>query len=98
MITTKQRANLRAMANTMEPIMQIGKDGLSQNSIKQINELFDAREIFKINVLKNCDFTPRELASQIQEQTNCEIIQCIGLKLVVYKKSTKKGFKHIQLD
>ena len=52
MITTKQRATLRAMANGLDPVMQIGKEGLSDNSIKQINDLFNARELFKITVLK----------------------------------------------
>lgn len=97
MITTKQRAILRALANTLDPVMQIGKEGLSDNSIEQINNLFEARELFKINVLKNCNYTPRELAGMIQEKTNCEIVQCIGLKLVLYKKSTRKNFKHIEL-
>ena len=97
MITTKQRALLRGLANALDPVMQIGKDGLSENSFQQINDLFEARELFKINVLKNCDSTPRELAGEIQRATNCEIVQCIGLKIVLYKKSTKKNFKHIQL-
>ena len=97
MITTKQRATLRALANTLDPVMQIGKEGLSENSIEQIKNLFEARELFKINVLKNCDQTPRELAQEIQELTGCEIVQCIGLKIVLYKKSTKKNFKHIEL-
>ena len=97
MITTKQRATLRSLANVLDPVMQIGKEGLSDNSISQIEGLFEARELFKINVLKNCDYTPRELAGMIQEQTGCEIVQCIGSKIVIYKKSTKKGFKHIQL-
>ena len=98
MITTKQRATLRALANTLDPVMQIGKEGLSENSLIQIKNLFEARELFKINVLKNCDYTPRELATEIQEKTNCEIVQCIGLKIVLYKASTKKGFKHIELN
>ena len=98
MITTKQRATLRALANTLDPVMQIGKEGLTENSLVQIENLFEARELFKINVLKNCDYTPRELAAQIQEKTNCEIVQCIGLKIVLYKMSTRKGFKHIQLN
>lgn len=97
MITTKQRAMLRALANTLDPVMQIGKEGLSENSLEQIKNLFEARELFKINVLKNCDETPRELAQRIQELTGCEIVQCIGLKIVLYKKSTKKNFKHIEL-
>ena len=97
MITTKQRAQLRSLANTLDPVMQIGKEGISENSLIQINGLFNTKELFKINVLKNCDSTPREIAEQIQKATNCEIVQCIGLKVVVYKKSTKKNFKHIEL-
>lgn len=97
MITTKQRALLRGLANTIDPVMQIGKEGLTENSLIQINNLFEARELFKINVLKNCDYAPRELAGLIQEKTGCEIVQCIGLKIVLYKKSTRKNFKHIEL-
>lgn len=97
MISTKQRAQLRSLANVLDPVMQIGKEGVSENSITQINGLFDARELFKINVLKNCDESPKEIASKIQEVTGCEIIQCIGSKIVLYKKSNKKNFKHIQL-
>lgn len=97
MITAKQRASLRSLANTIDPVMQIGKEGLSENSITQINGLFDSKELFKINVLKNCDETPRELATKIQSITNCEIVQCIGSKIVLYKKSNKKKFKHIEL-
>ena len=97
MITTKQRATLRALANTLDPIMQVGKEGLGDNSIEQINNLFEARELFKINILKNCDYTAKELAQQIQQITNCEIVQCIGSKVVLYKKSTRKGFKHIEI-
>ena len=97
MITTKQRATLRALANTIDPLMQIGKEGLTDNSYQEIHNLFEARELFKIKVLKNCDYTPRELAGEIQEKTGCEIVQCIGSRIVLYKKSTRKGFKHIEL-
>ena len=97
MITTKQRAVLRGLANTLDPILQIGKEGITENTWVELDNLFEARELFKIKVLKNCDETPRELAKEIQEKTNCEIVQCIGNKLVVYKKSTRKNFKHIEL-
>lgn len=97
MITAKQRAQLRGIANTMAPVMQIGKEGISENSLIQINGLFESRELFKINVLKNCDASPKELANQIEKETNCEIVQCIGSKIVLYRKSTKKNFKHIEL-
>ena len=97
MITTKQRATLRALANVIDPVMQIGKEGLTENSLVQIKALFEARELFKIKILKNCDYQPKELAEEIQNQTNCEIVQCIGSRIVLYKKSTKKGFKHIEI-
>lgn len=97
MITTKQRAVLRGLANTLDPVLQIGKEGITENSWVEIDNLFEARELFKIKVLKNCDETPRELANQISQKTNCEIVQCIGSRLVVYKKSTNKNFKHIEL-
>ena len=97
MITTKQRAVLRGLANTLDPVMQIGKDGLTENSIAQIDGVFEARELFKINVLKNSDEDTRSLAQKLQEITGCDIVQCIGNKLVVYRKSKKKNFKHIQI-
>ena len=97
MITTKQRAILRGLANTIDPVMQIGKEGLMENSLKQMDGLFEARELFKIKVLKNCDEDVRELASKIQEATGCDIVQCIGSKLVVYRRSKRKNFKHIEI-
>ncbi len=97
MITTKQRALLRGLANTLDPVLQIGKEGITENTWVEIDNLFEARELFKIKVLKNCDFLPRELAGQIQQKTNCDIVQCIGSRIVVYKKSTRKNFKHIEL-
>ena len=68
MITTKQRAYLRSMASTLNPTMQIGKDALKEESIKQIVDMLEARELVKIKVLKNCDNTARELADSIQQQ------------------------------
>ena len=97
MITTKQRAVLRGLANTIDPVMQIGKEGLTENSLKQIDGLFEARELFKIKVLKNSDEDVRGLAQKLQEQTGCDIVQCIGNRLVVYRRSNKKNFKHIEI-
>ena len=97
MITTKQRAILRGLANTLEPVMQIGKEGITENSVKVLEGLFEARELFKINILKNCDESVREIATKIQELTGCDIVQCIGYKLVVYRKSKKKNIKHIEI-
>ena len=97
MITTKQRAFLRSLGTTLGPVMQIGKEGLKDSSIEQIEGLFQARELIKIKVLQNCDFSPKQLADEIQQATNCEQVQVIGGKIVLYRRSTKKGVKHIQI-
>jgi len=83
MITTKQRALLRGLANTLDPVMQIGKEGVTDGTLIQAEALFEARELFKINVLKNSGKTVREVAKILQEKTNCDIVQCIGNKLSV---------------
>lgn len=98
MITTKQRAFLRGLANALEPVMQIGKEGLSENSIEAINSLLEARELVKIKVLNNCDYSPKEMMVQVCEATKAEPVQVIGGMVIVYKKSSKKGFKHIELN
>ena len=97
MITTKQRAVLRGLGNALDPVMQIGKEGISENSIKAIEGLLDARELIKINVLKTCELTPREVMDEICKRLNAEPVQVIGYKIILFKKSTKKNFKHIEL-
>jgi len=98
MITTKQRATLSGLANTLDPVMQIGKDGINEGVLMQAEGLFESRELFKIHVLKNSGKTVREVAQELMEKTNCDIVQCIGNKLVVYRRSNKKDIKHIQLS
>lgn len=97
MITPKQRAVLRALANTLDPVLQIGKEGITEGTKMQAEALFEARELFKIKVLKNCDLTSGEVADEFRKLFNAEIVQVIGSKLSVYKRSSKKDIKHIQL-
>lgn len=97
MITTKQRACLRGLGNALDSVMQIGKDGVSENVVESVNLLLEARELIKIKVLKNCDITPKEVANEIVAQLDAEIVQVIGNTIILYKKSTRKDFKHIEL-
>lgn len=96
-ITTKQRASLRALANALDPVMQIGKEGISENSLEAIEALLQARELIKIKVLKNCPILPKEVCSEVCKKLNACPVQVIGSMVVLYKFSTKKDFKHIEL-
>lgn len=97
MITTKQRAFLRGLGNALEPVMQIGKEGLNENAITSANLLLQARELVKFKVLKNCDEDVKEIANQLAQDLGAETIQVIGNIFILYKKSTRKDFKHIEL-
>lgn len=97
MITTKQRAYLRGLGNALDPVAQVGKEGLNENLITSVQLLLQARELVKIKVLKNCELTAREIADNLSSMLNAEIVQVIGAIIILYKKSTKKNFKHIEL-
>ena len=90
MITSKQRAYLRSLANDIQPIFQVGKNGIEENFIKQVKEALEARELIKIKVLENSGLAAREASNTICEKIGCEGIQAIGSKIVLYKKSSKK--------
>ena len=90
MITGKQRAYLRGLANNMDPIFQLGKNGIEETFLKQIEEALEARELIKIKVLENSGLDTREASNEICEKIGCEGIQAIGSKMVLYKKSSKK--------
>ena len=90
MITGKQRAYLRGLANNMDPIFQLGKNGIEETFLKQIEEALEARELIKIKVLENSGLATREASNSICEKIGCEGIQAIGSKIVLYKKSSKK--------
>ncbi len=90
MITSKQRSYLRSLANTIQPIFQIGKDGGEESFLSQVEDALEAREIIKISVLNNSGLTAREASDIICEELKCEGVQAIGNKLVLYRRSKKK--------
>lgn len=89
-MTTKQRAYLKGLAVNMDPIYQIGKATLTPEITKGVSEALEARELIKINVLKNCLGDINEIAHTLAERTRSEVVQVIGRKIVLYKESTDK--------
>ena len=85
-MTSKERAKLRAEANGLDPIFQIGKEGVTDAVIAQIEDTFNTRELFKIKVhLESSPEDPKEIAAKISEATGCDIIQVIGGTIVVFR-------------
>ncbi len=89
-MTTKQRAYLKGLAMTLDPIYQIGKSALTPEITEGVSEVLEARELIKINVLKNCMDDPKEMASILAERTRSEVVQVIGKKIVLYRESKDK--------
>lgn len=94
-MTSKQRAYLKGLAMTVEPIYQVGKSSLTPEITKGLDEALEARELIKINVLKNCLDDPNEIARIIAERTHSELVQVIGKKIILYRPSKDK--KKIEL-
>lgn len=90
MLTSKQRAQLRGMASTMESILTVGKGGMSEQLIKQASDALLKRELIKGNVLETCEYTAGEAAGLIAGETGAEVVCSIGNRFVLYKKHPKK--------
>ncbi|NLJ57275.1 MAG: ribosome assembly RNA-binding protein YhbY [Tissierellia bacterium] len=93
MLTGKQRSYLKSLANSVEPIMQIGKSGITEMVLKQVDDALTARELIKINVLNNSMLDIKETANVIAEQLGAEYVQSIGNKVVLYRESKEKLIK-----
>ena len=86
-MTSKQRAYLKGLAMTMDPIFQFGKISLTPEHTAAIAEALEARELIKISVLNNCADDPREIAQMVAERSRSQVVQVIGKKIVLYKES-----------
>lgn len=89
MLTSKQRSALRAMANELEPVLQVGKGDIGENLIKQLEGVLEKRELIKVTVLKNCGRTPREVCDELAAKTGADPVQTIGNRFVLYRRSTE---------
>lgn len=92
-LTSKQRAQLRSLANSIETILIVGKDGIGDNLVKQADDALEARELIKGKVLDNCLLSPREAAEELAPLTRSEVVQVIGTKFVLYRPSHKRDKK-----
>jgi RNA-binding protein len=87
MLTGKQKRFLRSEAHHLNPIFQVGKGGVNENMIKQISDALEARELFKVSVLQNCEDDKETVAEQLVNGTGAELVQIIGNTIVIYKES-----------
>ena len=95
MLKSSQRAKLSSMASHLEPILHIGKDGLTQNTAIQADQALEARELIKATVQKNSDEDVRDVAHQLAEWVGADVVQVIGRKFVLYRES--KENKRIEI-
>lgn len=89
MITSKQRAYLRGLANGIDALYQIGKEGITENMLTQFDNALEARELIKITILKNAFLDPRATLSDLAEALEAEPVSAVGLKIVLYRESQK---------
>ena len=90
MLTSKQRAQLRALANPIDTVLMVGKGGFSEQLYKTADEAITARELIKGKVLENCEYSAREAADAIAQQLGAEVVQVIGSKFVLYRRNKKE--------
>ncbi|MEE0808214.1 MAG: ribosome assembly RNA-binding protein YhbY [Acutalibacteraceae bacterium] len=87
MLNSRQRAQLRGMANGFETIFQVGKGGINDQLIKQVDEALEARELIKLRTLENSPESSRTAADQIAERVNADVVQVIGSRFILYRES-----------
>lgn len=96
MLTSKQRAALRAMGNPLETIFQIGKGGITDETVKQIANALEARELIKARVLENSGYTAREAADTLAGKTGADVVAVAGTRFLLYHESVHK--KRIEIE
>lgn len=94
-MTSKQRAYLKSLAQKTEPIMQLGKGGVTPENTAAVDEALAARELIKISVLQNCLEEPREMAQVLADRTHSQVVQVIGKKIVLYREGKEEKKKII---
>lgn len=97
-MTSKERAKLRSIASSMDTILQIGKNPISPELLKQVDDALTAREMIKIRALETSELSPAECAEKISAEISCEVVQVIGSRIVLFRRRPKKDKKPSYLD
>lgn len=87
MISSKQRSYLKGLAHQVDPTVYIGKQGLTENVVKEIETGLNCRELIKVKIQEGCELVPKEVCGQLAEQLGAEFVQAIGRKFVLYRES-----------
>ncbi len=91
MLTSKQRAYLRGLANPLDTILMVGKGGVTGDVIQQADQALTARELIKCKVLETAPHSPRDTSSEVAQATGSEVVQVIGTKFILYRKNPKES-------
>ena len=95
MFTSKQRAHLKSLASTQKPVMQVGKEGIGENLVKSLSEALEARELIKVTLLPSGE-DGENLAANLADLVGAEVVAVIGRKAILYRRSSRKDFDHIE--
>ncbi len=96
MLTSKQRAHLRSIAQSYDTIFQIGKFGLSEQTLKTVSDALEARELIKLRTLETCSYTPREAAEALALACGAEVVCVTGSRFVLWRRSSKEKNRKIE--
>lgn len=96
-MTSKQRSKLRGIASTIQPVTQVGKGGISDNLLNTLSEALEARELIKVTVLETADEDAENLAANIAELLDAEVVSVIGRKAIFYRRSSREHFVHLEV-
>ena len=96
MLTSKQRAHLRSIAQSYDTIFQIGKFGLSEETVRTVSDALEARELIKLRTLETCAYSPREVAEALAEACGAEVVCVTGSRFVLWRRSSKEKNRKIE--
>ena len=96
MLTSKQRSNLKALAAILQPVAQVGKGGVNENMVKSLSDALEARELIKISVLTNAENEAKETGAALAEALKADCVAVIGRKVILYRRSSRKEFEHVE--